>query len=365
MYKLLFADDEVILRDGIQSIIEWKSLGIELVGVAEDGKEALEIALRECPDIVITDILMPFMDGLELTRRLRDTLPDTKIIILSGYDEFKYAQAAINYKVYSYLLKPIVPDKLIEIVQELIEEIDSKKNNGFNKYEIADFQANFGLPMEEINILKSTVKLGYPEKIDELVESIFNFAIERCKEDSNSMITAVQHIVSAIANMGGKIINESFNSNDEFQQKLKAFNIIYNCESTVEVKENLKQYLLEITRCINSSRLNNDKLIVQKCKETIKENFQDINLDVGSIAAKVHFSPGYISQLFKKETGISINQFLISVRLERTKELLRTTDKKLHEIASDVGYKDEFYLSNAFKKNIGMRPTEFRDLMYL
>jgi two-component system response regulator YesN len=89
----------------------------------------------------------------------------------------------------------------------------------------------------------------------------------------------------------------------------------------------------------------------------------DDGLCLGTIASTVHMSQGYLSQIFKQETDMSINNYLISVRLEKARELLRTTDKRIYEIARDVGYKDEFYLSNAFKKNVGMRPSEYRDIL--
>lgn len=84
------------------------------------------------------------------------------------------------------------------------------------------------------------------------------------------------------------------------------------------------------------------------------------SLCLNSIADQVHLSPGYLRQLFKKATGESINSFLTSVRIKRAHELLATTEKKLHEIALKVGYKDEFYLSNVFKKYYGLRPSDVR-----
>ena len=96
MIKVFLVEDEVVIRDAIKNSIDWEQEGYEFVGEASDGELALPMILKEKPDILITDIRMPFMDGLELSRLVKKELPDTNIIILSGYDEFEYAKEAIK-----------------------------------------------------------------------------------------------------------------------------------------------------------------------------------------------------------------------------------------------------------------------------
>lgn len=126
MYKLLVVDDEYNIRDGIINAVSWDLCGVEVVGEAASGIEALKKVKEALPDIVITDISMEDMDGLELAEKLKQRYPFIKVIILSGYDEFEYAKRAVDLKVYSYLLKPILPDELIKVVREVIEEIKSE-----------------------------------------------------------------------------------------------------------------------------------------------------------------------------------------------------------------------------------------------
>ncbi len=127
MYKLLIVEDEDLIRNAILSGIDWKSLNLEVQG-AEDGEVALEITHTFRPDIVLTDIRMPFIDGLELARRLREDYPRTIVIILSGHDEFSYAQEAVQLGVRQYLQKPIVPNDLIAILQKTTRELDARAN---------------------------------------------------------------------------------------------------------------------------------------------------------------------------------------------------------------------------------------------
>lgn len=114
MLKIFLAEDEVIVRETIKRMIPWEELGFELVGEAADGEMALPLLIRQKPDLLITDIKMPFMDGLTLAKLAKKELPELKIVILSGYDDFNYAKQAISIGVEDYLLKPITKNALIE-----------------------------------------------------------------------------------------------------------------------------------------------------------------------------------------------------------------------------------------------------------
>lgn len=126
MLKILLVEDEYVVREGIKSI-DWASTDFEFVGDASDGEMALPMIRSLRPDIVITDIKMPFMDGLELSKRIKKELPDTEIVILSGYEEFEYAKEAIALGVAKYLSKPISSGELIKELTGLSDQIEQKK----------------------------------------------------------------------------------------------------------------------------------------------------------------------------------------------------------------------------------------------
>ena len=121
MIKVFLVEDEAIVRRGIKNNIPWEQEGFEFAGEASDGELAYPMIKKIKPDILITDIKMPFMDGLELASLVRKTLPDTKIIILSGYNEFDYAKKAISIGVTDYQLKPISSEKLLETIKKVGE----------------------------------------------------------------------------------------------------------------------------------------------------------------------------------------------------------------------------------------------------
>ncbi len=128
LYRVLLVDDEEDIRVGISRKMDWNSLGFTLVGEAENGEEALELAEQLQPDVVLTDIKMPFMDGLELCRCLRQSLPAAKVVVFSGFDDFEYARQAIGMEVFEYILKPINAPELGQVLTRLREHLDRRQS---------------------------------------------------------------------------------------------------------------------------------------------------------------------------------------------------------------------------------------------
>lgn len=124
MYKLIIVDDEEEVRKGIIQKIEWSKYNFEISGEAENGREALDLIEENIPDAVITDITMPLMDGLELAAIIRESFPTVKTIILTGFDDFRFAQQAIKYGVSDYILKPVLPKDIDDLMEKLKIQID-------------------------------------------------------------------------------------------------------------------------------------------------------------------------------------------------------------------------------------------------
>ncbi|MEH6994607.1 response regulator [Neobacillus drentensis] len=127
-YKVLLADDEKIIVEGISSVIDWTALDLELVATARNGIEAYEKIVTQEPDIVISDIRMPGMDGLSLVSKVNDKFPSVKFILLSGFSEFEYARTAMQYGVKNYLLKPCSVGKITAALHDVINELKDKKD---------------------------------------------------------------------------------------------------------------------------------------------------------------------------------------------------------------------------------------------
>ena len=193
MLKIFLAEDEVVVRETIKRMIPWEELGFELVGEAADGEMALPLLLRQQPDLLITDIKMPFMDGLTLARLAKKEIPGLKVVILSGYDDFNYAKQAIGIGVEDYLLKPITKNALIERLSEIRSRYEHEKTQkeyyekfqremqAYEKNSSRDFfEALVGGSMDMMEVYKKAEKLGL-----DIVAEAYNVLIftMNCDED--------------------------------------------------------------------------------------------------------------------------------------------------------------------------------------
>ncbi len=127
MYKVLLVDDEILIREAIGAKIEWENLGFELAGDCENGKDAIEFLKKNTVDVVLTDICMPYIDGMGLSKYIYENLPQTTTIIFSGYSDFDYAKQAIQYKVAEYILKPVTAKELSEVLIRIRGKLDSER----------------------------------------------------------------------------------------------------------------------------------------------------------------------------------------------------------------------------------------------
>ena len=193
MLKIFLAEDEVVVRETIKRMIPWEELGFELVGEAADGEMALPLLIRQQPDLLITDIKMPFMDGLTLARLAKKEIPGLKVVILSGYDDFNYAKQAIGIGVEDELLKPITKNALIERLSEIRSRYEHEKTQkeyyekfqremqAYEKNSSRDFfEALVGGSMDMMEVYKRAEKLGL-----DIVAEAYNVLIftMNCDED--------------------------------------------------------------------------------------------------------------------------------------------------------------------------------------
>lgn len=128
MVTLLLIDDEYLLRRGICETIEWAEYGIEIIGTSANGVQGLEMAIKHKPDIIITDIRMPLMNGLEFMIKVKESGLTPKIVVLSGFDDFEYARTAMHNGAVAYILKPVDNDQLVETVRSIAKGIINEKN---------------------------------------------------------------------------------------------------------------------------------------------------------------------------------------------------------------------------------------------
>jgi two-component system response regulator YesN len=183
MYSIILVDDESRVRDSMKVQIPWNEYGFSIIGEAENGLEALDVIEEKSPDVVITDIKMPYLDGLELIKEIRKNLPTTTIIILSGHDEFSFAQSAIKLNVTEYVLKPVSKKDMVEILIKLKKTLDNEIALRTDKKRLEEKYNNL-IPAMKERIINEVYFGNFTDYIEQAKD--YNFPI-----DSNFFITSV------------------------------------------------------------------------------------------------------------------------------------------------------------------------------
>jgi len=540
MIRILVVDDELFVRERIKGCIDWESIGMKIVGETEDGIEGIQKLEELQPDIVITDISMPCMNGLEFSNFIRENYPKIKVVILTGYSDFDYAREAISAGVLHYLLKPVNKNEIMKIMlqlkemieqQQIIEDYvgdlkkDSREYYNKRRQEIfqimvehedsrkdlilqAEFKKYFHKIKAEYRavlvIEKSIVVEKHdsnPQKRDMIsdkeesmlwiyaVTNVMNEIFEKymeteilhengqrgilligCTEQSiwnhyswlvqkaaryikkhlgiiitvgvsnlhyglqeialaykeanialkNKLILGEGQIIAYtdIQDTMGKIripvgihtellVCMRLNNFKAVQEKIKdifeeikkekmSVDNIYiilaevmlvlteyakekNLEafSNVEVSHfvqnimdnhhSLEDIETEILGQFRVLLASNEEMgqqgytsIMRKAKKYIDEHYQNQDMKLEVIANHAGISPCYLSNLFKKESKISLNDYITRKRMQRTKELLEQGGCTLAEITERVGFADPYYLSKCFKKIYGVSPTRYK-----
>lgn len=211
MLKVFLVEDEFVIREGIKNNIEWESHGYEFCGEASDGELAFPMIQKLKPDIVITDIRMPFMDGLTLCRLIKKEMPWIEIIILSGYEEFEYAKEGINLGIAGYLLKPISGEELLKEIDKLSKEIENKQKE-------QEIKEKYEKEMEENNFQEKKALFQYLVTGDKTLEELLETA-HRLEIDLSSIW---YNIVLFKAQSEYHAYNEYSNSLMEIDQKIES-----------------------------------------------------------------------------------------------------------------------------------------------
>lgn len=511
-YKVFFVEDEIVTREGIRDKVDWRGNGFEFCGEAPDGEIALPLLQTVQPDVLITDIKMPFMDGLELSRLVHERMPATKIVILSGHDEFEYAQEAIKLGVTDYLLKLVTVHDLHRTLQQLATELDHEhqaqqdlcrlrsqveetranlrqrllldlvvgaassaqaieqaEELGIDllaraylvivvKIELSDPSIPFDYhhyartcnalsrlvehdpkvllikkDLEEIVLIlkgesdkalvvqharlrglieqqasrmgcQLTLSSGTPKRrltdiCASFVEALASFqnttphngngvakaellkinksAVEsylKCgvKEDLDEFFdtfiwplgeTVLQsaivrhYILMDVVLTTAQFVSELGGNSD---QVIPDLDLIEDIRIIEQIRRQVQAILLAALTFRDGQVSSQNAAMIQQARAYIDSHYADTNLSLTQVAGQANLSPSYFCTVFSQEIGKTFKEYLTEIRVQRARELLRTTALKSFEIAEQIGYSDAHYFSYVFRKNVGQSPTEYR-----
>ncbi len=521
MYTILIVDDEDNIRKAFINAVNWNEMGFEIVGQASNGVEALDFIERHDIDLLITDIMMPIMGGIELVRAVREIKPNVQIVFLSGHDEFQYAKQAIKYNILDYILKPITTEGILEEFSRVKKLLDSKYS------EILDIDTQIDSLKELQNVKKDLflVKLicnGFQNEqisesfseisisIPETVENSFNYVIcvikpkENCKnigsatykrllniveiiskkyvssecvlygdrvitlacdtsealnkfvdvlskdilltskrilgidiafaqsnyyeditqthiafsetndavisiEKTDEQIIHINDIISKKEDLGiGKLLNELeanmisadkeavtsllsqiFDKLQDKQANSPVFNLyVFEILSVLfktrriiaddielemmiskffsfnapkeKTKEEILNLGLSIIEGILNQRQKNVGYLVSRARDIVTSEYNNPELTLSLLAKKLNCSPNYLSSNIKKSLGKSFVELLVDARMNKAREQLLTTNKKIREISEECGFTNQHYFSYSFKKYFNQSPNAIR-----
>lgn len=365
MVKVFLVEDEAIIRRGIKKNVEWEKNGFEFVGEAGDGEYAYPQILKTEPDILITDIKMPFMDGLELSHLVKKILPNTKIIILSGYNEFEYAKEAITIGISEYLLKPVTAASLTAVLHKVKEEIreEKEKSRLLERYFVSYEKYNEFLDKTDYTgvdrkLIQDFLKLGSAGEegmfIDEYLAAV--------GENNYRSLLLRQYMTIDIFFCVQEFLKGLSVCADEIPPELGDIKyipkIVGSEEQTVSYLKELFAFAISERDRVSGNRYGS---LIDTAKQYLAEHFESNDVSLNTVAAQVGVSSSYFSSIFKQETGQSFVEYLTKLRIDKACELLRCTTLRTSEIGERVGYNDPHYFSATFKKVTGVSPKDYKN----
>lgn len=365
MVKVFLVEDEAIIRRGIKKNVEWEKNGFEFVGEAGDGEYAYPQILKTEPDILITDIKMPFMDGLELSHLVKKILPNTKIIILSGYNEFEYAKEAITIGISEYLLKPVTAASPTAVLRKVKEEIreEKEKSRLLERYFVSYEKYNEFLDKTDYTgvdrkLIQDFLKLGSAGEegmfIDEYLAAV--------GENNYRSLLLRQYMTIDIFFCVQEFLKGLSVCADEIPPELGDIKyipkIVGSEEQTVSYLKELFAFAISERDRVSGNRYGS---LIDTAKQYLAEHFESNDVSLNTVAAQVGVSSSYFSSIFKQETGQSFVEYLTKLRIDKACELLRCTTLRTSEIGERVGYNDPHYFSATFKKVTGVSPKDYKN----
>ncbi len=522
MYRVLLVDDERHARVGLRDFVPWPQLGLQVCAEADDGDTALPLVEQLRPDILITDVRMRRMDGIELSERAKALIPELKVVFLSGYNDTEYLRKALRMDAVDYMYKPATPDEVAEVMGRIVQQLNEQKSET-EKYKRLQRVLEESLPLlreqflhewldglsDDMQRIRRKVEffqfslpankavmpvLFSPEggENGEIAAGYLAASMRRCIQNqmpgaavcaqAGAMVALASYeesrgredLVQVLTNIRAYIYdlhgvrmsicvgnpvddwtdvpaslqqaydvleNRLFTNEDRilycdaFQEDspvsgamlkpvLLAEAIHSGNEAMVNgMLEDIRREVLEGRMTLAKARVHlmsiallaevelgtmgaqpadapsflKDALssmtydsIHRDIKVLMKAVFDHVklkrtaqydrevahvcdvirqryttHLTIEALSQEVHYSPAYLSELFRQETGQTIGKYILQVRMERAMELLRTTRRSIYQVAADVGYAEQTHFTRLFKRYTGMTPLEYRKKVIL
>ena len=394
--KLLIVDDEPKIRKGLKRHFLECDFGFDLIETADNGIAAMEKARQIKPDIILVDICMPGMDGLDFVERITAELTPAKTIIISGHDDFSYAQRAMRHGVLEYVLKPIDLEQLDSLIKKTRDSIlAQRKRQSRVSFALKAMDKsrdvlindlfvriiNGEIDKDEVETIAAHMGISIPDPAGYMVVKILDKLPQNpAISEFDPLFYAIRNIIDRLcAHLESRIFFIDAKSNlmllfaydhktdykhllDEISKDVED-NAGYTVRidmSVVEGTMNLPEaHRQAMHRLFHTSKFSQ---IVLDAKAFIEQNYNRENLTLRDVADAIHANPSYLSKLMTKQLGMSFVDYLTGVRMQKAIILLNNSEKdiKLYEISQKIGYSSQHYFSRVFTNHYGISPIQYR-----
>jgi two-component system, response regulator YesN len=339
-YKVFFVEDEIITREGIRDNVDWQASGFEFCGEAADGEMALPLLRVAQPDVLITDIKMPFMDGLQLSKIVRERMPWVKIVILSGHDEFEYAQEAIKLGVTDYLLKPVTVKKLQTALQKLTLQLDKERKEQENLKKLQEQVEENRATLRERLLFKLAVGAISPTE-----------AIEKGQTLGLDLIARYYLVVILKIELGDRTEQYDYDEYQQVQQAVMA--LIEKNPDIFVVKRDWGDLILIIKGSTPEYFEEERDLLLEEIRQTVAKSRYQLVVGMGASKNRIaDIYQSFVEALANIQNPGGENKSGLSQAVERA-ELLKV-DKSAVENYLRSGVKNEFdEFFNAYLRPLG------------
>lgn len=346
MIKVLIVDDEEWNREIIKRFGNWEAFGMQIVGEAGDGLEAIRFIEEWTPDIVISDMRMPGMDGAELLHWIHSRFPAMKLIVVSVYDEYVYMKQAILSKAKDYLLKPVNPKELNAILRNCKEEIESAA--------AVEQKVVFDIGLMKIIKHAMPAIASYFADLDaDNVRAAFRQLEAQIQDYKRLEEYEMAHIYQEYLFLLSELMVKNLADSDPLPVAAPEFS------SLEEVADALSKLYVSKIESLIDQRKYKKKLKLNDIKMYIEKNFTR-PITVEKIAEVFFVSYVYLSRAFKSEFAVNITDYIQQLRMEKAREWIIIEQIPIKEAAEMCGYEDVAYFYKVFKKYYGISPGEMR-----
>ena len=413
MWRVLIADDEPKIRQGLRKTLESFSFPLEIAAEAKNGLDAYKKAKELQPDILLVDICMPKLNGIDFLRKLKELRLENRIIIISGFQEFSYAQQAIELGVSRYLLKPFEDKDLRDALVQIMGELEESKHSGDVMRRLHQIQTNqeprISVIRDWLNGNPDDEASGGSQRYTKEIAAVLPASRQESRNvpDEGETQKHEIHIPSEAAIVliaRQEILPDRFQDMDLQEERraeilsiLRPFEVLTvfygrNREMTAVLgvlpadiqqlwrqlrscmeRSNQGKFCVQIRTCTRAGapdvyaqmrkearKVLECRPIVADARKYVYEHFRDSRLDLPEAAEAVGSNPSYLSRIMKQELGMSFKDFVTNLRITYAINLMHTTDLSINQIADRAGYSNQHYFSAAFKNAQGISPSDYR-----